>query len=147
MSSPHTSPGRGQAFGGTLEVVRCSAYAIECQPGTMSREGDKSLEAVPLHMVDVQHAMQSCRGGGIIAARACRPFPVLNCLAPRSRVTLAGVRGFRFLRRCGAKTPAHHIPAMRYCQRQHQPTASASTVQPDGCSLSPTSPKPLIHTA
>ena len=32
-------PGCGQAFGGTLEVVRCSTYAIECQPGTVSRRG------------------------------------------------------------------------------------------------------------
>ena len=55
-------PGCGQAFGGTVEVVRCSTYAIACQPGTVSREGDKSVEAVPLRMVDVQHALQSAGG-------------------------------------------------------------------------------------
>jgi len=53
---PYPSPGRGITasrwrFG---MVSRCSAYGAQGQPRTEGREGDKSVEAVPRPVVDVQ---------------------------------------------------------------------------------------------
>ena len=65
----------------------------------MRREGDKSVEAVPRRMVDVQTTMQSVRGFGIITRNgAIRRFLASELFRSQKAATLAGVCGFRLSR-------------------------------------------------
>ena len=74
---PYPSPGRGITasrwrFG---MVSRCSAYGAQGQPGTVGREGDKSVEAVPRPWLTFNLA-QMHRGMDKIGPRSAGyPFP------------------------------------------------------------------------
>ncbi len=65
----------------------------------MRREGDKSVEAVPRRMVDVQTTMQSGRGFGIITRNGAirRLTRVVQLFRSQKAATLAGVAAFGFL--------------------------------------------------
>lgn len=68
------------------------------QPGTVRREGDKSVEATPRRMVDVQTTMQSVRGFGIITRNgAIRRFLALELFRSQKAATPARVAAFGFL--------------------------------------------------
>ncbi len=64
----------------------------------MRREGDKSVEAVPRRMVDVQTTMQSGRGFGIIARNgAIRRLPAFLLFHSQKAAFLPGSAAFGFL--------------------------------------------------
>lgn len=64
----------------------------------MRREGDKSVEAVPRRMVDVQTTMQSVRGFGIITRNgAIRRFLALELFHSQKAAFLPGFAAFGFL--------------------------------------------------
>lgn len=83
-------------LGGAWEGSRCSAYAPACQPRTGRREGDKSLEAVPRRMVDVQHTLQANRGLDRITPRRERSLHRSSCSLSRKPHALPGL-GFSHL--------------------------------------------------
>ena len=64
----------------------------------MRREGDKSVEAVPRRMVDVQTTMQSVRGFGIITRNgAIRRFLASELFRSQKAAFLPGFAAFGFL--------------------------------------------------
>ena len=95
--SPCPSPGSGiKPLGGTLEGIRCSAYAISASAG--NRAGRTSLRSSP-HAVDVQSNVQSWRGCGKITATSDQAFTrIFQLFCSRKPLTLAGVGGFRISR-------------------------------------------------
>ena len=73
---PYPSPGRGITasrwrFG---MASRCSAYGAQGQPGTVGREGDKSVEAVPRPWLTF-NLVQKHRGGHKIEPRSAE-YPI-----------------------------------------------------------------------
>ena len=107
--SPCPSPGRGnKPLGGTLEGVRCSAYAISASAG--NRAGRTSLRSFPLRLT----CKAMCSLSGAMAKslqRAIRRLPAdFNCFAPESRIPSYGCAAFAFLNASRAKTCRNHSP-------------------------------------
>lgn len=96
---PYPSPGRGITasrwrFG---MVSRCSAYGAQGQPGTVGREGDKSVEAVPRPWLTF-NLVQKHRGGHKIEPRSAE-YPIRGCTysPPRKPSEIPASGGFRFV--------------------------------------------------
>ena len=96
---PYPSPGRGITasrwrFG---MVSRCSAYGAQGQPGTVGREGDKSVEAVPRPWLTF-NLVQKHRGGHKIEPRSAE-YPIRGCTysPPRKPSEIPPSGGFRFV--------------------------------------------------
>ena len=97
---PCPSPGRGITasrwrFG---MASRCSAYGAQGQPGTVGREGDKSVEAVPRPWLTFNLA-QKRRGMDKIRPRSAGyPFPGFwQYPPPRKPSEIPPSGGFRFV--------------------------------------------------
>ena len=96
---PYPSPGRGITasrwrFG---MVSRCSAYGAQGQPGTVGREGDKSVEAVPRPWLTF-NLVQLHRGGHKIEPRSAEyPIRGLTYSPPRRPSEIPASGGFRFV--------------------------------------------------
>ena len=101
---PYPSPGRGITasrwrFG---MVSRCSAYGAQGQPGTVGREGDKSVEAVPRPWLTFNLA-QMHRGMDKIGPRSAGyPFPGSVIFAAQKALSNSTYWGFSL---CGAANP------------------------------------------
>ena len=96
---PYPSPGRGITasrwrFG---MASRCSAYGAQGQPGTVGREGDKSVEAVPRPWLTF-NLVQKHRGGHKIKPRSAE-YPIRGCTysPPRKPSEIPPSGGFRFV--------------------------------------------------
>ena len=76
---------------------RCSAYGAQGQPGTVGREGDKSVEAVPRPWLTFNLA-QLHRGGHKIKPRSAEyPIRGLTYSPPRRPSVIRPTGGFRFV--------------------------------------------------
>ena len=101
---PCPSPGRGITasrwrFG---MASRCSAYGAQGQPGTVGREGDKSVEAVPRPWLTFNLA-QMHRGMDKIGPRSAGyPFPGFSISAAQRTLSNSTYWGFSL---CGAANP------------------------------------------
>ena len=110
---PYPSPGRGITasrwrFG---MVSRCSAYGAQGQPGTVGREGDKSVEAVPRPWLTFNLA-QMHRGMDKIGPRSAGyPFPrVFSISAAQKALSNSTYWGFSLFGTAN--------PISRLCRRQ-----------------------------
>ena len=78
-------------------VSRCSAYGAQGQPGTVGREGDKSVEAVPRPWLTF-NLVQLHRGGHKIKPRSAEyPIRGLTYSPPRRPSEIPASGGFRFV--------------------------------------------------